>query len=86
MRTETGRGPPPGQGTLCNITGSDRRAADSSRDPYSQPSHLKHIHKVVIFRDSSLKWKAGVRKDVKWMVEKLQVDGGMKQDKDGWTK
>lgn len=67
MRTETGRGSPPGQGSLCNITGSDRRAADSSRDPYSQPSHLKHRHKVIIFRDSSLKWTAGVRKDVRWM-------------------
>lgn len=51
MRTEIGQAPLPGQVTLCSITGSDRRAADSSLDPYSQTSHLKHIHKVIIFRN-----------------------------------
>lgn len=46
MRTGTGSAPPPGQETLCSITGSGRRAAGSSLDPYSQSSRLKHTHKT----------------------------------------
>lgn len=41
-RTETDRAPPLGQVTHCSITGSDRRAANSSLGPYSQPGRLKH--------------------------------------------
>lgn len=42
MRIETDSAPPLGQVILGSITGSDKRVANSSLDPYSQPNHLKH--------------------------------------------
>lgn len=42
LRMETGWAPRLGQVTLCSTADSDRKAADSSLDPCSQPSHLKH--------------------------------------------
>ena len=76
-RTDSGWAPPLGQVTLCSITGSDRKAADSSLDPYSQPSHLKHTHthtdKVIIFRKQGLD---------KQMMDTLQVDE--RRMKGGW--
>lgn len=51
MKTETGWAPPPDQEILCNIDGFDRKAADSSRGPNSQPSHLK--------QEKSEKWLLG---------------------------
>lgn len=51
MKTETDWAPPPDQEILCNINGFDRTAADSSRGPNSQPSHLK--------QEKSEKWLLG---------------------------
>ena len=57
MRMKIGWVPLLVQGTLCNITDSDRLAADNSLDPYNQSSHLKSKHKHIIFKLESEGWK-----------------------------
>lgn len=49
-RTETGWAPQQGLVSLCNTSGFDRRVADSSLGPYSQPNCLKDIHKEFYYQ------------------------------------
>lgn len=75
MKTESDWAPPLDQGILCSIDGFDRKAADSSQGPNSQPGRLRDRRGFLAWNRPKLKkWPRSLEPRLLCKTTKLTAD------------